>query len=147
MVGGFDGANQLKSVERFNPRTGRWKKVGCLVIFRREEIISTLQVRDMGSPRSGVAAAAFNGSLFVVGGWDGNKRLRTGEVITDQHRLGEDHQHCVVGVQPSYQSLEEPAQDEHSQVSVSSTAVQCTGEGFQLSASGPTSLWWCWRGC
>ena len=71
----------------------RWKKVGCLVIFRREEIISTLQVMDMGSPRSGMAAAAFNGSLFVVGGWDGNKRLRTGEVITDQHRLGEDHQH------------------------------------------------------
>ena len=93
MVGGFDGANQLKSVERFNPRTGRWEKVGCLVIFRREEIISTLQVRDMGSPRSGVAAAAFNGSLFVVGGYDGNRTLRTGEVITDQHRLGEDHQH------------------------------------------------------
>ena len=93
VVGGFDGANQLKSVERFNPRTGRWKKVGCLVIFRREEIISTLQVRDMGSPRSGVAAAAFNGSLFVVGGYDGNKTLRIGEVITDQHRLGEDHQH------------------------------------------------------
>ena len=94
MVGGFDeDYSQLKSVERFNPRTGRWKKVGCLVIFRREEIISTLQVRDMASPRSGAAAAAFNGSLFVVGGWDGNKRLRTGEVITDQHRLGEDHQH------------------------------------------------------
>ena len=96
MVGGFDGANQLKSVERFNPRTGRWEKVGCLAIFRREEIISTLQVRDMGSPRDfgwGAGAAAFNGSLFVVGGWDGNKRLRTGEVITDQHRLGEDHQH------------------------------------------------------
>ena len=94
MVGGFnEDYSQLKSVERFNPRTGRWKKVGCLVIFRREEIISTLQVRDMASPRSGAAAAAFNGSLFVVGGWDGNKRLRTGEVITDQHRLGEDHQH------------------------------------------------------
>ena len=27
VVGGFDGANQLRSVERFNPRTGRWKKV------------------------------------------------------------------------------------------------------------------------
>ena len=94
MVGGFDeDYSQLKSVERFNPRTGRWKKVGCLVIFRREEIISTLQVRDMGSPRSGVAAAAFNGSLFVVGGFDGKNRLRTGEVITDQHHLGEDHQH------------------------------------------------------
>ena len=93
MVGGDDGVEPLKSVERFNPRTGRGKKVGCLAIFRREEIISTLQVRDMASPRSGVAAAAFNGSLFVVGGWDGNKRLRTGEVITDQHRLGEDHQH------------------------------------------------------
>ena len=27
-VGGFDGVNQLRSCERFNPRTGRWKKVG-----------------------------------------------------------------------------------------------------------------------
>ena len=27
VVGGFDGANQLRSVERFNSRTGRWKKV------------------------------------------------------------------------------------------------------------------------
>ena len=35
----------------------------------------------MGTARSGVAAAAFDGSLFVVGGWDGTRRLRTGEVI------------------------------------------------------------------
>ena len=27
-VGGFDGANQLDSCERLNPRTGQWKKVG-----------------------------------------------------------------------------------------------------------------------
>ena len=27
VVGGFDGTNQLRSVERFNPRTDQWKKV------------------------------------------------------------------------------------------------------------------------
>ena len=79
VVGGFDGANQLRSVERFNPRTGRWKKV-ALATNRREGGNCNLQVRSMGTARSGVAAAALDGSLFVVGGWDGTKRLRTGEV-------------------------------------------------------------------
>ena len=80
VVGGFDGANQLRSVERFNPRTGRWKKVAWAT-NRREGRNCKLQVRSMGTARSGVAAAALDGSLFVVGGWDGTKRLRTGEVI------------------------------------------------------------------
>ena len=31
VVGGFDGAKQLRSVERFNPRTGRWKKVAVTI--------------------------------------------------------------------------------------------------------------------
>ena len=38
------------------------------------------QVRSMASARSGVAAAALDGLLYVVGGWDGSRRLRTGEV-------------------------------------------------------------------
>ena len=86
VVGGFDGANQLRSVERFNPRTGRWKKVALatLATKRREE---PLQVRSMGTARSGVAAAALDGDLFVVGGWDGTRRLRTGEVINNTHLL------------------------------------------------------------
>ena len=85
VVGGFDGANQLRSVERFNPRTGRWKKVAfCYRWKRREE---PLQVRSMSTARSGVAAAALDGSLFVVGGWDGTRRLRTGEVINNNHLL------------------------------------------------------------
>ena len=46
-----------------------------------EERGNWAQVRSMGTARSGVAAAAFDGSLFVVGGWDGTRRLRTGEVI------------------------------------------------------------------
>ena len=39
------------------------------------------QVRSMGTARSGVAAAALDGLLYVVGGWDGMKRLRIGEVV------------------------------------------------------------------
>ena len=87
MVGGFDGTNQLRSVERFNPRTGRWKKVAfCYQWKRREE---PLQVRSMSTARSGVAAAALDGALYVVGGWDGTRtrRLRTGEVINNNHML------------------------------------------------------------
>ena len=86
MVGGFDGANQLRSVERFNPRTGRWKKV-AVTTNRVEPLHCNLQVRSMGTARSGVAAAALDGSLFVVGGWDGTRRLRTGEVINNNHLL------------------------------------------------------------
>ena len=51
---------------------------------RRED---PLQVRSMGTARSGVAAAALDGALFVVGGWDGTKRLRTGEVKINTHLL------------------------------------------------------------
>ena len=35
----------------------------------------------MGTARSGVAAAALDGLLYVMGGWDGVNRLRTGEVV------------------------------------------------------------------
>ena len=35
----------------------------------------------MGTARSGVAAAVLDGLLYVVGGCDGRKRLRTGEVV------------------------------------------------------------------
>ena len=41
----------------------------------------------MASARSGVAAAALDGLLYVVGGWDGVRRLRTGEVPTRVHLL------------------------------------------------------------
>ena len=44
-------------------------------------------MRSMGTARSGVAAAALDGDLFVVGGWDGTRRLRTGEVINNTHLL------------------------------------------------------------
>ena len=85
VVGGFDGTNQLRSVERFNPRTDQWKKVVfCYHCIGREE---PLQVRSMSTARSGVAAAALDGALYVVGGWDGTRRLRTGEVINNNHLL------------------------------------------------------------
>ena len=35
----------------------------------------------MGTARSGVAAAALDGLLYVMGGWDGVNRLCTGEVV------------------------------------------------------------------
>ena len=90
VVGGFDGANQLRSVERFNPRTGRWKKVAFLLpIWKRRE--KPLQVRSMSTARSGVAAAALDGALFVVGGWDGTRRLRTGEVINTHLLIANKH--------------------------------------------------------
>ena len=44
------------------------------------EVEPQLQVRSMATARSGVAAAALDGLLYVVGGWDGTRRLRTGEV-------------------------------------------------------------------
>ena len=39
VVGGFDGANQLRSVERFNPRTGRWKKVAFLLPIWKRRVV------------------------------------------------------------------------------------------------------------
>ena len=62
----------------------RW--LFCYQWKRRE---ASLQVRSMSTARSGVAAAALDGALFVVGGWDGTRtrRLRTGEVINNNHLL------------------------------------------------------------
>ena len=45
----------------------------------------------MGTARSGVAAAALDGFLFVVGGWDGTKRLRTGEVKNTHLLIANKH--------------------------------------------------------
>ena len=47
VVGGFDGANQLRSVERFNPRTGRWKKV-AVTANRREEMNHCIALQFVG---------------------------------------------------------------------------------------------------
>ena len=63
VVGGFNGHSQLRSVERLNLRTGRWKRA-----------------RPMGTARAGVAAAVLGGRLYAVGGWDGERRLQSGEV-------------------------------------------------------------------
>ena len=46
-----------------------------------------MQVRSMSTARSGVAAAALDGALYVVGGWDGTRRLTIGEVINNNHLL------------------------------------------------------------
>ena len=48
--------------------------------YKMEDAARLHQVRSMASARSGVAAAALDGLLYVVGGWDGSRRLRTGEV-------------------------------------------------------------------
>merc|ERR1712142_694290 len=51
------------TVEMFSPNTGKW----------------TL-IKSMKKARSGVKVVAIDGLLYVVGGWDGNKELTSGEV-------------------------------------------------------------------
>merc|ERR1719400_427571 len=53
----------LCSVEIFNPATNEWS------------FGPSLQV-----PRSGVKAIAYNDKIFVIGGYDGTRRLKTVEV-------------------------------------------------------------------
>ena len=107
VVGGFDGVNQLRSCERFNPRTGVWEEVGWEATDERRDG-APAQVPSMRSARSGVAAAALDGLLYVVGGWNCGKRLRTGEVINIHLLIVNNHQQCA-GVQPSYQPVEPAA--------------------------------------
>ena len=67
IVGGFNGTTVHSSVEVLeisgDSRPRRWRKI-----------------KNMSSPRSGVKAVGFGGKLYVVGGWNGNERLKSGEV-------------------------------------------------------------------
>ena len=37
-------------------------------------------IKPMSTPRAGAKAVGLEGKLYVVGGWNGNRRLRSGEV-------------------------------------------------------------------
>ena len=63
VVGEFDGVAPTNAAEVFCPGTGRWS------------MISPMRVA-----RSGVKVVAMNGLLYVVGGWDSQQWLRSGEV-------------------------------------------------------------------
>lgn len=61
-VGGHDGINYLKTVERYNPETNEWT---C--------------VASMGARRGGVGVATLGGCLYATGGYDGASNLSTSE--------------------------------------------------------------------
>ena len=63
-VGGFDGVNPTRSVERYCPKTGTWRLMPQMAIGR-----------------SGVKCASLGSLLLAVGGWDGAKRLTSGEIF------------------------------------------------------------------
>ena len=62
VVGGYDGSTCLDSVDRYDPKVDQW----------------TL-MRRLLTPRSGVSLVACGASLFVIGGFNGEHRLDTGE--------------------------------------------------------------------
>ena len=59
-VGGHDGINYLKTVEKYNPATNAWT---C--------------VASMGARRGGVGVATLGGCLYATGGYDGTSNLST----------------------------------------------------------------------
>jgi kelch-like protein 17 (actinfilin) len=61
-LGGFDSSNYQSSVERFDPRVGRWSPLP-----------------SMSSRRSSCGVAALEGSLYCVGGNDGTMCMASAE--------------------------------------------------------------------
>ena len=59
-MGGHDGINYLKTVEKYNPETNAWT---C--------------VTSMGARRGGVGVATLGGCLYATGGYDGTSNLST----------------------------------------------------------------------
>ena len=63
VVGGYDGDEYLKSVEKYCVSSNIWSRV-----------------RDMNCGKVGAAVVACGGRLYVLGGWDGCKYLSSVEV-------------------------------------------------------------------
>ena len=59
-MGGHDGINYLKTVEKYNPEADEWT---C--------------VASMGARRGGVGVATLAGCLYATGGYDGTSNLNT----------------------------------------------------------------------
>ncbi|KAL5015190.1 hypothetical protein ScPMuIL_009460 [Solemya velum] len=65
VLGGFGAhQNMVEVVEQYNPKTSEWKRLANLTKRRRY-----------------VAAAALNGKVYVIGGYDGQSRLNTVECL------------------------------------------------------------------
>lgn len=60
-LGGFDSSNYQASVEKLDPRVGRW-----------------MAVPSMTSRRSSCGVAALDGNLYCIGGNDGTMCMNSG---------------------------------------------------------------------
>lgn len=63
-VGGHDGVNYLKTVERYDPESNEWTYVA-----------------SMGARRGGVGVATLHGHLYATGGYDGTSNLSTSGTV------------------------------------------------------------------
>ena len=111
VLGGYDGANYLSTMEAFDPDSGRWtnqppmpaSKSSAAVasigtsIFAvggyngREHTASGYVYEDsqrswsvlapMGIARTGSRSAVVDGTLYVIGGWHGTDRTETEEHV------------------------------------------------------------------
>ncbi|KAK3738174.1 hypothetical protein QZH41_019677 [Actinostola sp. cb2023] len=61
-VGGHDGVNYLKTVEKYDPERNEWTYAA-----------------SMGARRGGVGVATLHGRLYATGGYDGTSNLSTSE--------------------------------------------------------------------
>ena len=61
IAGGFNGDVCLRSAEVYDPTVDQWT-----------------MIQPMSITRSGVAVCVYNGSLYAVGGFDGESRLKSG---------------------------------------------------------------------
>ena len=71
-LGGFDSSNYQSSVERLDPRMGKW-----------------MSVPSMSNRRSSAGVASLDGFLFCIGGNDGTMCLQTGEKFNPRRNVWE----------------------------------------------------------
>ena len=71
-LGGFDSSNYQSSVERLDPRMGKW-----------------MSVSSMSTRRSSAGVAPLEGFLYCIGGNDGTMCLQTGEKFNPRRNVWE----------------------------------------------------------
>jgi hypothetical protein len=64
IAGGFNGDQCLCSAECYDPCIDQWT-----------------MIRSMSCTRSGLAVCVYNGTIYVVGGFDGESRLKSGNPV------------------------------------------------------------------
>ena len=120
-AGGSDGSQPLSTVERFDPRVGKWQTVASMMWKRKHLGLTTYHgqlyaiggrddqtelssaeifcpaaskwspIVSMGTKRSGVGLAVVNQNLVAVGGFDGSCYLRTTEVYDAEQNIWRSH--------------------------------------------------------